>query len=57
MYTHPAWTRRAVGPLLLALWEDAARAAGCRTIEIGATLAGEALYRARSCAEVGRGGP
>lgn len=54
MYTHPGWTRRGVGALLLDLGEAAARAAGFRTIELGATLPGEPLYRARGYAEVRR---
>ncbi len=54
MYTHPAWTRRGIGTLLLELAEDAARAAGFRTIELGSTLPGEPLYLARGFIEVGR---
>lgn len=54
MYTHPHWTRRGIGTLLLTLGEDAARAAGFRTIELGSTLAGEPLYRARGYREVAR---
>jgi GNAT superfamily N-acetyltransferase len=50
MYTHPDWTRRGIGSLLLDLGEDAARAAGFRTIELGSTIAGEALYLARGYA-------
>jgi GNAT superfamily N-acetyltransferase len=54
MYTHPAWTRRGVGAFLLSLGEDAARGAGFRTIELGSTLAGEPLYRARGYQEIER---
>jgi GNAT superfamily N-acetyltransferase len=54
MYTHPAWTRRGIGTLLLELGESAARDAGFRTIELGATLAGEPFYLARGYKEVGR---
>lgn len=54
MYTHPAWTRRGVGTLLIELGENAAREAGFKTIELGATLAGEPLYRARGYVEVSR---
>ena len=54
MYTHPAWTRRGIGTLLLDLGEAAARAEGFRTIELGSTLAGEPLYRARGYVEVER---
>lgn len=54
MYTHPGWTRRGIGTLLLALGEAAARAAGFGVIELGSTLAGEPLYRARGYVEIGR---
>jgi len=54
MYTHPAWTRRGIGTLLLDLGESAARAAGFKTIELGSTIAGEPLYLARGYVEVGR---
>lgn len=46
MYTDPAYVRRGVGRLVLALCEDAARAAGFRRVEMMATLAGEPLYLA-----------
>lgn len=54
MYTHPAWIRRGIGTLLLELGESAARDAGFRRIELGSTLAGEPLYRARGYREVSR---
>jgi GNAT superfamily N-acetyltransferase len=54
MYTRPGWTRQGIGSLLLQLGEDAARAAGFTTIELGATMSGEPLYRARGYVEVGR---
>ena len=54
MYTHPAWTRRGIGSLLLDLGEAAARAAGFRHIELGSTIPGEPLYRARGYAELAR---
>ncbi|MEE4361151.1 MAG: GNAT family N-acetyltransferase [Pseudomonadales bacterium] len=54
MYTHPQWVRRGIGSRLLTLGEEAARAAGFRTIELGATLAGEPLYRARGYREIDR---
>jgi GNAT superfamily N-acetyltransferase len=54
MYTRPGWTRQGIGSLLLRLGEDAARAAGFTTIELGATLPGEPLYRARGYIEIGR---
>jgi GNAT superfamily N-acetyltransferase len=54
MYTHPAWTRRGVGSMLLDLGEAAARAEGFKTIELGATIPGEPLYKARGYAEFAR---
>lgn len=54
MYTHPDWTRRGIGTLLLNLGEDAARQAGFKTIELGSTVPGEPLYRARGYVEVAR---
>jgi GNAT superfamily N-acetyltransferase len=46
MYTHPGFTRRGIGRLILALCEDAARAEGFTSVELMATMAGEPLYRA-----------
>ena len=54
MYTHPEWTRKGIGTLLLELGEEAARNAGFKTIELGSTVPGEPLYRARGYVEVGR---
>lgn len=54
MYTHPDWTRRGIGALLIELGEQAARDAGFRTIELGSTIPGEPLYRARGFREVER---
>lgn len=54
MYTHPDWTRRGVGSQLLSLGEAAARAAGFSSIELGATIPGEPLYKARGYVEFGR---
>jgi len=54
MYTHPNWTRRGIGTLLLELGENAARQAGFKTIELGSTLPGEPLYLARGYIEVER---
>lgn len=46
MYTHPDFTRRGVGRLILKLCEDAARAEGFKRMQLAATMAGEPLYRA-----------
>ncbi len=54
MYTHPKWTRKGIGSLLIRLGEDAARAAGFSRMELGSTVAGEALYLAKGYKEVSR---
>lgn len=54
MYTHPAWTRRGIGTLLLELGEASARHAGFKKIELGATLPGEPFYLASGYEEIGR---
>lgn len=46
MYTHPAFTRRGVGRLILELCESAARAENFVHAELMATMAGVPLYRA-----------
>ena len=46
MYTHPAYTRRGLGRLVLAACEAAACAAGFGSVELMATMGGEPLYRA-----------
>jgi GNAT superfamily N-acetyltransferase len=46
MYTHPDFTRRGVGRLILSLCEDAAREEGFSRIELMSTMAGVPLYRA-----------
>ena len=54
MYTHPQFTRRGVGRLILRLCEDAAVAAGFDRVELMATLSGEPLYRAAGYQEIER---
>jgi GNAT superfamily N-acetyltransferase len=46
MYTHPSFTRRGVGRLVLEACETAAAGEGFKACELAATLAGEPLYRA-----------
>ena len=44
MYTHPAFTRRGVGRLILSLCESAAAAEGFTRLELMSTLSGAPLY-------------
>ena len=46
-YVHPGWVRRGIGTMLLEACEKAATAAGFRRLEMGSTLSGVPLYRAR----------
>jgi GNAT superfamily N-acetyltransferase len=46
-FVHPAWARRGIGSMILDACERAARAAGFTRFEMGATLTGVHLYRAR----------
>ncbi len=46
MYTHPDFTRRGVGRLILRLCENAARDEGFKSVELMATASGEPLYLA-----------
>jgi GNAT superfamily N-acetyltransferase len=46
-FVHPDWVRRGIGTLLLDACEQAAMAEGFRRFEMGATLSGVSLYRAR----------
>ena len=43
-FVHPSWARRGIGRSIMASCERAIIAAGFRTVEIIATLAGEPLY-------------
>lgn len=53
-FVHPEWARRGLGTLLLESCEDAARAAGFRRFEMGATLTGVRLYERRGYTAVDR---
>ena len=46
-FVHPDWVRRGIGSMILEACEKAARAAGFMRCEMGATLTGVPLYRAR----------
>lgn len=46
-FVHPDWARRGLGTTILTACESAAHQAGFRSFELGATLTGEPLYRAR----------
>jgi GNAT superfamily N-acetyltransferase len=46
-FVHPDWVRRGIGSVILEACEKAATAAGFTRLEMGATLTGVPLYRAR----------
>jgi GNAT superfamily N-acetyltransferase len=46
-FVHPDWARRGIGTLLLDACETAAKSAGFSRFEMGATLTGAKLFRAR----------
>lgn len=50
-FVHPDWARRGVGSQILECCEAAARKAGFRRLEMGATLTGVPLYRAHGYIE------
>ena len=54
MYTHPQFTRRGIGRLVLSLCEAAALEAGFSRVVLMATLSGEPLYRACGYHEIER---
>ncbi len=54
MYTHPDFTRRGVGRMILGLCEAAAAAEGFGAVQLMATLSGEPLYRACGYMEIER---
>jgi len=46
-FVHPEWARRGIGSKILEASESAAAEAGFQGFELGATITGERLYRAR----------
>ena len=46
-FVRPEWARRGIGTMILDACEAAARAAGFRRLEMGATLSGVPFYRAK----------
>ncbi len=54
IFVHPQHTRRGLGSQLVRLSEERAVAAGCRLLELWATLTGVPLYRKLGYEEVGR---
>ena len=54
IFVHPQHVRRGLATRLVKLSEERAVEAGCRLIELWATLTGVPLYRALGYAEVGR---
>ena len=46
-FIRPEWVRRGIGTMILDVCEAAARAAGFKRLEMGATLSGVPFYRAR----------
>jgi GNAT superfamily N-acetyltransferase len=53
-FVHPAWARRGVGTLILDACETAARQAGFRRYEMGATLTGTKLFGVKGYVAVKR---
>ncbi len=51
-FVHPDWARRGIGSRILHACEEAARTAGFKRFEMGATLTGLPLYRARGYVEI-----
>jgi N-acetylglutamate synthase-like GNAT family acetyltransferase len=53
-FVHPEWARRGVGSAILGLCEQEASSAGFRRFEMGATLSGVPLYKAKGYVEAER---
>lgn len=52
MFVRSDWTRRGLGRAILEAGRDAARAEGCRRLDLMATLPGVPLYRAFGFREI-----
>ena len=53
-FVHPEWARQGIGTRILEACEEAAQSHGFSRFEMGATLTGVALYKARGYREVER---
>jgi ribosomal protein S18 acetylase RimI-like enzyme len=51
-FVRPQYVRQGIGGMILQACEDAARAAGFKRLEMGATLSGVAFYKAKGYQEV-----
>jgi GNAT superfamily N-acetyltransferase len=51
-FVHPSWARRGIGTMILEACEGAAKAAGFKRLEMGATLSGVAFYQAKGYSAV-----
>ena len=51
-FIHPDWARQGIGGVILEACEAAAKAAGFRRLEMGATLTGVPFYRAKGYEEL-----
>jgi GNAT superfamily N-acetyltransferase len=51
-FVRPNWARRGIGTMILDACEAAAKAAGFKRLEMGATLSGVPFYRAKGYAEI-----
>jgi GNAT superfamily N-acetyltransferase len=49
-FVHPDWARRGIGTMILEVCEKAAKAAGFKRLEMGATISGVEFYKARGYA-------
>jgi len=54
LFVHPDWARHGIGSKILAACENAAIEAGFKSFELGATLTGERLFRARGYEAIDR---